>query len=77
MRNYPAEITAATLAKIAHISDADIEADIAETQQEIVVRLKLSHDAQGVAERQAFVAFLRRLLLARRVSPSATPETTP
>lgn len=64
-KQYPAVINEAELAKQAHISTDEIENDIAETQREIVARLRLCADPAGVAERQMFVAYLRRLLMAR------------
>lgn len=70
MREYPAVITERVLAINAHIPDAEIEQDIADTQREIVVRRRLGgdfhDDPNGTADRQAFVAFLRRLLRARK-----------
>jgi phosphodiesterase/alkaline phosphatase D-like protein len=49
----------------AHISDAQIWQDIHETQNEITVRLRLNYDAEGVAERQEFIAKLQKLLALR------------
>ena len=65
-QEYPDVITPEVLAKNAHISTREIEVDMAETEMEIMTRLRLNWDLEGVEERHKFVRFLRRLLKARR-----------
>lgn len=89
-KKYPEIITDEMLVKQAHIPDADVERDIADTEAEIANYERLqkaeaevarTHPNEGerrmahfrararpsqIAERQAFVDFLRRLLAARK-----------
>jgi hypothetical protein len=46
----------------AHITDAQLIADIYDTEMEIRTRERLNYDAEGVKERNAFIVKLRRLL---------------
>ena len=46
----------------AHISDAEVLADIYDTEMEISVRVRLNYDEEGVKERRDFVEKLRHLL---------------
>lgn len=46
----------------AHITDAQVIADIYDTEMEIRTRQRLNYDAEGVKEREDFIVKLHRLL---------------
>jgi hypothetical protein len=54
----------------AHITDAEVLADIYDTEMEISRRVRLNYDEEGVKERRDFVLKLRHLLELREAHGS-------